>query len=439
VDLEHLADRLLGKKDAEETLAARIAEEKGWDEPRGRRWAKAVLLEVENKALARGPLFQPSDSGVSMGEMGVGSRGRGDFYAHRKIAEVIGSTGAEVDSGDMDDSGVVRLAGGFLSVTVDGMHSRLSDFPLLAGFHCTRASLRDIYVMGARPLALLCDLHLADDGDVGRIFDFVAGVSAAGDAVGVPLVTGSTLRIGGDMVIGKRLTGCVGAVGYGEHLTPRRALEPGDVLLMTSGAGGGTITSTAIYHGRPDVVDATINVDFLRACEALLDSPLLKHVHSMTDVTNGGLRGDCHEMAVTAGLKVVVDEDAALELVHPGVRELLDELRVDALGVSIDALLLACPEARVQEIAGLLRGTGVRCEPVGRVEEGSGTFLQRNGELVDFTPRFRESAYTPLKKVVGDAEPPDWDELKCAVDHQAKNARARKEMLLRRLERNGKM
>ena len=43
---------------------------------------------------------------------------------------------------------------------------------------------------------------LADDGDVAKIFDYTAGITTVGEAMGVPLVTGSTLRIGGDMVLG---------------------------------------------------------------------------------------------------------------------------------------------------------------------------------------------------------------------------------------------
>lgn len=54
----------------------------------------------------------------------------------------------------MDDAGVVQAGGQFIVCTVDGMHSRLSDFPYLAGFHVTRATLRDCYVMGARPVML---------------------------------------------------------------------------------------------------------------------------------------------------------------------------------------------------------------------------------------------------------------------------------------------
>eukprot|EP00825_Cyclidium_porcatum_P015863 TRINITY_DN19109_c0_g1_i2.p2 TRINITY_DN19109_c0_g1~~TRINITY_DN19109_c0_g1_i2.p2 ORF type:complete len:279 (+),score=21.37 TRINITY_DN19109_c0_g1_i2:134-970(+) len=238
-----------------------------------------------------------------------GSRGKGDFFAHRQIARIIGKTSASVGVDEMDDAGAVMSDGGkYIICTVDGMHSRLSDYPFLAGFHVTRATLRDAYVMGARPIMLFSDIHVADDGDVAKIFDYTAGITTVGEAMNVPLVTGSTLRIGGDMVLGSRLTGCVGAVGVAEHLTARKATSPGDVLLMTEGAGGGTIATAAIYSGFPEVVEQTINLNFLMACETLMKSPVFTQIHAMTDVTNGGLRGDAFGMAETAKCRIVIDE-----------------------------------------------------------------------------------------------------------------------------------
>ena len=32
--------------------------------------------------------------------------------------------------------------------------------------------------MGADPVAILSDLHLADDGDIGKLFDYTAGICA---------------------------------------------------------------------------------------------------------------------------------------------------------------------------------------------------------------------------------------------------------------------
>jgi len=189
-------------------------------------FARAVILEAKNSSGLSGDLYRFVPAGVGMGEFGVGSRGSGDFFAHRQLARIIGRTAAAVGVDEMDDAGAVAANGTYVICTVDGMHSRLSDFPFLAGFHVTRATLRDVYVMGARPISLLSDIHVADDGDVAKIFDYTAGVSADGEAMGVPLVTGSTLRIGGGMVIGIRVTGYVGADGVAEHLRARKQTWP---------------------------------------------------------------------------------------------------------------------------------------------------------------------------------------------------------------------
>ena len=61
-----------------------------------------------------------------------------------------------------------------------------------------------------------------------------------------------------------------------------------------------TIATAAIYSGFPDVVEETINLNFLVTCEALIKSPVFDQIHAMTDITNGGLRGDIFEMTETA-------------------------------------------------------------------------------------------------------------------------------------------
>jgi hydrogenase expression/formation protein len=393
-------------------------------------FAQAVVKEVRNTTGLTGDFFAYEKSGVSMGDFGVGSRGSGDFFAHRQLATIIDSTGADVGVDEMDDAGAVRGNGQFIVTTVDGMHSRLSDFPFLAGFHVTRATLRDVYVMGARPVALLSDIHVADDGDVAKIFDYTAGVSVVSEAMGVPLVTGSTLRIGGDMVMGSRLTGCVGAVGVAEHLTARKGTVPGDVILMTEGAGGGTITTAALYSGFHDVVDKTINLHFLTSCEALLESDVLTEIHSMTDVTNGGLRGDVYEMAETADCRIVIEEENLRGLVEPAVLEMLDALEIDYLGVSLDALLVVAPPAAAERILDIVRSAGVRMERIGYIEEGpASSVLVVDGEETDFLPKFRESAYTPVKKVV-DRRQKDFEAMKKEVTRAATAAREKKQRVL---------
>ncbi|MEM1579166.1 MAG: AIR synthase related protein, partial [Archaeoglobaceae archaeon] len=259
MDLEGYARRLLESGDeeiAKERLIERICEIKGWKREKAEKWAEAVILEVKNAYSKSLPVLDYHKTGVTMGLFGVGSRGRGDFYVHSKIAE-ISNVSAVLSPRDLDDAGVVERNGLFIVVAVDGIHSRLSEFPFISGFHVTRAAMRDVYVKGAEPIAVFSDIHIADDGDVSKIFDHIAGIATVCEATNVPLVSGSTLRIGGDMVIGERMTGCVGCVGVAEQITPRRNAKEGDTILLTEGAGGGTITTAAIYYGMHEVVEET--------------------------------------------------------------------------------------------------------------------------------------------------------------------------------------
>jgi hydrogenase expression/formation protein len=422
MDLEGFAKRGLrrGDPEIEKKLVSLIREVKDIPKEQAEALALAVIQESQATLNPRGDVFSLEPVGVSMGDFGVGSRGSGDFYTHTKIAEVIGRTGAVVDSSELDDSGVVKAGGQYIVVTVDGMHSRLSDYPFLAGFHVTRAALRDVYVMGAKPVALLSDIHLADDGDVSKLFDHIAGIATVSELISVPLITGSTLRIGGDMVIGDRLTGCVGAVGVSDRLTPRKDARPGDVIMMTEGAGGGTVCAAALYYGWHEVVDETLNIKFLEASEALLKKNLT--IHAMTDVTNGGIRGDAKEIAYTAGVKLVFEEERMRGLVNPRVKKMLDALEIDYLGVSIDALLIIAPEEEAREIAQTIKGAGVAVEEIGQVEEGHGAQLHMDGKATDFAPRFRESAYTPIKKAVGQDAHRNVEEMRFRVDTAALKA-----------------
>lgn len=439
MDIEGYAKRGLRANDPEleDKLTARILEIKKTTPQYARRLAQATIVEARNTLNVKGDILEPTISGVTMGEFGVGSRGTGDFYTHEKIAEVIGKTDAVVDSAQLDDSGAVLGNGTdkYIIVTIDGIHSRLSDFPFLAGFHVARASLRDVYVMGARPIALLSDIHVADDGDIAKIFDHIAGITAVSELTGIPLITGSTLRIGGDMVIGERMTGGVGAVGTTSDLTARNQTRVGDVILMTEGAGGGTVSTTALYYNMHHVVQETMNIKFLEACEALIISGLLPHIHAMTDVTNGGIRGDAKEISKTAGVKLVFMEENMRALVNPVVLDMLETLKIDYLGVSLDALLIIAPQEYAEEIMRVIKEAGVAIDIIGRVEKGSGAEVIINGEIRDFTPRFRESAYTPIKKMIGEEEPRDFLEMKHAIDLAAANAIEKKRRIVEMIKK----
>ncbi|UCH88240.1 MAG: hypothetical protein JSV49_08215 [Thermoplasmata archaeon] len=398
--------------------------------------AKAILVEVENtENLPSGfisMLCSFPRTGFFASDSGLGCRGEGDFLIHHTLAELIGPTDAVVDARQQDDGGIIKADHGFISAAVDGMHSRLSHFPFLAGFHAARAAIRDVVVMGARPLAILSDIHIANDGDIGKILDYTAGAGAVSDLLNVPLIGGSTLRIGGDLVTGDRLTGCIVSFGTATNLTARKNAQAGDVLVMMEGTGGGTISTTALYNGQPEVMLETLNVKSIAACMEMLQTPLAEKIHSMTDITNGGIRGDAFEFGSTAEVKVVFNQEKVLELISPKILKMLNELDIDPLGISTDALLFTLKPEDSDELIQFLSKRGLKAQRVGHIEHGSGVQIitdEDKDTRLDLQTRFREAPYTPLKKVVDDSSV-DINELKNALKTARKDTLNKKIQVL---------
>ncbi|KZX17299.1 AIR synthase-related protein [Methanobrevibacter filiformis] len=439
------------EKSLEEILAEYILDYKDITLETSRKMAESVIEEVKNSLKISQTndeflkdLIAIPESGIAMGEMGVGSRGAGDFFVHRKIAEIVDSTKTSslVNPTAQDDGGVVKAStdSGELYVTtaVDGIHSRLSEYPFLGGFHVTRASLRDVCVMGADPVAIISDLHLADDGDVGKLFDFTAGVAAISELIDVPIVAGSTLRVGGDMVLGDRLVSAVGSIGVSKYPpTARKRAEKGDIILLTEGSGGGTITTTAIYNGFFDVIWETIDISFIKASNALIKDDLVKDIHAMTDVTNGGLRGDAHEISETTGLGLEFQHEAIKSMVNPKVLNMLETLDIDPLGVSTDSLMLIVPENKVNEVKKSVLNAGVKIAEIGTVDNsGIARMNKSDGTIEELKPLFREAAYTKIKKLVGETTPEDFEIMKEKVQKAANNAIKKKDDVVNYINQN---
>ncbi|TFG03980.1 MAG: hypothetical protein EU542_00260 [Promethearchaeota archaeon] len=423
-DLEGLTRKLIEKGKTRQEITQRLVQEyldfKDIDEDNANRLAHAVLEEciksdisiIQNSFIK--DLLSTNKANVSVGKQGVGCRGAGDFFVHRLVAELSETDKkAFLSPSSLDDAGAVKLEISdddkenlIIVSKMEGIHSRLSDFPFICGFHVARACLRDLYVKGATPISLMVDVHLGDDADIGKLFDFMAGISAISEVAGVPITAGSTLRIGGDMVIGTRLVGGVAAVGITKNVLARRNIKSGDKVILTEGAGGGTISTTAIYSGNHEVVKETMNVKFLRACELILNSDYKDHIHAMCDVTNGGLRGDLWEINYEADCGVTIYEDQVRNLVNSKVLKMLEAVGVDYLGVSLDALLIYCPEKYAKEIVRDLNANGIRCAEIGYVDDSKQVSMVIKDKIKkDILPKFRESAYTKVKQEIGEETP----------------------------------
>ncbi len=432
-DLEGITRRMIAIGEKKESIGNCLIKQlqfhKEISTSKAQAFAQAVIKEIntaiEVASTEEANFLTTTVSGVKMGEQGVGSRGSGDKFVHNLIADICSSDNAEIELSpiDQDDAGAVHIpisqsdkeiSGELTLLTaIDGMHSRLSEYSFIAGFHCTRAALRDILVKGAKPAGLIIDIHLADDADVGKLFDFIGGCQAVSKLSVVPILAGSTLRIGGDMVIGERMTGGVGAFGFSTgKLYSRGSIQNGDRIFLTKGSGGGTICTTAIFSGHKNIIKETLNIDFVKVSRLIQNSDLQEFIHGVTDVTNGGIRGDATEIVKKTGLGIILNKKAIFQAVNPKILKMLQNLEIDPLGVSIDSLMIFTDNVGAEKLNQVFNEHQLLLYEVGEVVNlPSGVFEKVDGKILPLKQKYREAAYTPLKKVVGVKKPENMLEM----------------------------
>ena len=154
-DLEGLTRRLMEKGFTKEEIIVRLVNEymdfKDIEKESAISRAEAIYEECKKSDInsVLDPftryLLDINRANVSVGKQGVGCRGLGDFFVHKLIAKLSETeTKAYLSPTSLDDAGTVRVSDikGFKAENeliivskMEGIHSRLSDFPFLCGFH----------------------------------------------------------------------------------------------------------------------------------------------------------------------------------------------------------------------------------------------------------------------------------------------------------------
>ncbi len=144
---------------SDEQIIKRLVQEyhdyKNIDESLAIKLAKAILIECKKSDVNSvsdtfiKELLEIHRAEVTIGMQGVGCRGAGDFFVHKLIAE-LSEIGQKpfLSPRSLDDAGAVRLQdlkglkgelydpNNLIIVSkMEGIHSRLSDFPFVCGFH----------------------------------------------------------------------------------------------------------------------------------------------------------------------------------------------------------------------------------------------------------------------------------------------------------------
>jgi phosphoribosylformylglycinamidine synthase subunit PurL len=179
--------------------------------------------------------------------------------------------------------------------------------------------IRDIFSMGARPIALLDPLRFGDLSDPRTRYLFegvVAGISGYGNAVGVPTVGGEVVF--DDTYRGNPLVNvlCLGVLPQ-ERLVLAKAEGVGNlaVLLGSStgrdGIGGASVLASAGFEEGSDQKRPSVQVGdpfeekkLIEACLALLDAGLAVGVQ---DLGAAGLSCAASETAAKGGVGMDVD------------------------------------------------------------------------------------------------------------------------------------
>ena len=292
--------------------------------------------------------------------------------------------------GPGENAGVVDVGDGIAAAIRIESHNHPSAIePYQGAATGVGGILRDIFTMGARPIALMDPLRFGplDDPRSRWIAEgVVSGVSGYGNAVGVPTV-------GGEVVFDATYEGnplvnvlCLGLLPV-DRLVLGRATGAGNlaVLLGSStgrdGIGGVSVLASAGFGDadadaakRPNVQvgDPFEEKRLIEACLALLDAGL---VVGIQDLGGAGLCCATSEMASRGGVGMDVDV-SAVALRQPGLEPF--EIMTSE---SQERMLAVVEPADLDEVLALCRRWEVRAQVVGRVTTG-GALRILDGDVV---------------------------------------------------------
>src|SRR5215831_10963481 len=244
--------------------------------------------------------------------------------------------------------------------------------------------IRDIFSMGARPIALMDPLRFGSLSDARTRYLFegvVSGISGYGNSVGVPTVGGEVVF--DDTYRGNPLVNvfCLGILPT-DRLVLARAEGPGNlaVLLGSStgrdGIGGASVLASASFEEGDEAKRPSVQVGdpfeekrLIEACLELLDAGLAVGVQ---DLGAAGLSCAASETAAKAGAGMDVDI-ARVAKREPGMNP------VEVMTSESQERMLAIVEPeKLDEVLGLCARWEIDASVVGRVTD-SGRFRVYDG------------------------------------------------------------
>ncbi len=297
-----------------------------------------------------------------------------------------------MDTGAVENAGVVDIGGNIGVVMKMESHNHPSAVePFQGAATGVGGILRDIFTMGARPIASLNSLRFGplDDARTRYLFDgVVSGIAHYGNCVGVPTV-------GGEIYFHPSYTGnpLVNAMSVGvvpmDRIASAGAKGVGNpVLYVGSATGrdgihGATFASVELgpdsESKRPNVQMGDPFAEKL-LIEATLEALATGHVVGIQDMGAAGLTCSTCETAAKAGMGMTVDVRKVPQ------RETGMTPYEIMLSESQERMLAIIDKGHEDEVAAVFHKWGLNAVVVGTVTDTGRVVLTDNGEIVADVP-----------------------------------------------------
>ena len=314
-------------------------------------------------------------------------------YKHSKpILRQFPTEGPQVVQGPGENAGVLRLPNGWAVAFKIESHNHPSAVePYQGAATGVGGILRDVFTMGARPVAVLNSLRLGPLDEPRNRYLFggiVRGVGDYGNCVGVPTLAGEVCFAPG--YSGNPLVNamCVGLLREDE-LILAKAHGIGNVLIAVGartgrdGIHGASFASEELTEAsearRPQVQVGDPFTEKL-LLEASLELIRRGVIVAIQDMGAAGLTSSSAEMAARGGVGVEIDT-SLVPVREPGMTpyEIL-------LSESQERMLVVATPERVPEVAAICRKWELTAQAIGRVTDDGLFRVHHDGVLVAAIP-----------------------------------------------------
>jgi phosphoribosylformylglycinamidine synthase len=318
--------------------------------------------------------------------------------------------GPHVLQGPGEGAGVIDIGDGQAVVFKMESHNHPSAIePFQGAATGVGGIIRDVFSMGARPVALLNSLRFGELSDerVKYLFEeVVAGIAHYGNCIGIPTVGGEVVFASSYQENPLVNAMCVGVLNH-DDLQKGIACGVGNLVIYVGastgrdGIHGATFASEELSEESEEkrsavqVGDPFMEKLLLEACLEMVEQQLLVGIQ---DMGAAGLTCSSAEMAAKGEIGMELDLDAV-----PQREQGMTPYEI-MLSESQERMLLVVTEEKWKQVKAICDKWGLQSAVIGRVTEGDRYRIRQNGQwvadipvntLVDDAPVYQRESRVP--------------------------------------------